>query len=239
MVDKKKPKNRPDGTPDPMEAMRQQILGKMLPDVVFDGWTTQSLKKAALAAGMTTGELARGDLLLAFPNGIEDVLDFWSEIEDKKMLDAYLNAKPAPQRIRDKVTFLVKTRLEGLTENREAARRAAATLALPPYVGVGPKFTWRTADAIWCALGDTSTDYNYYTKRTILSGVYLSTLSQWFADEDGAREDPFAKTWAFLDDRIENVMQFEKLKGKVLKAIPDPTEMFGFLGKMRYGSGKE
>ena len=222
---------------DPMEALRHRILEEMRTEAVFDGWTLATLKQAAFAAGMSQQEWQRGDIHLAFPDGIADVLDFWSGLEDDRMVAAYETADPAPTRIRDKVTFLVRARLEGLADHREAARRASATLALPPYAGIAARLTWRTADRIWRALGDTSTDYNYYTKRATLSAVYLSTLTHWLADETADEAQPFADSWVFLDKRIENIMQFEKVKGKVLKAVPDPGELFGALGKIRYGGG--
>ncbi len=224
---------------DDLEALRNAILEEMRMEAVFDGWTLQALKRAAFAAGMTQEEWSRGDLYRAFPDGIADVLTFWSEQTDLAMAEEYASADPAPQRIRDKVTWLVRRRLELLDEHREAARRAAATLALPPYANVARRLTWATSDAVWRALGDTSTDYNYYTKRTILSGVWLSTLSKWLAEEELEGENAYASTWAFLDDRIENVMQFEKIKSKVLKALPDTSSLFGFLGKTRYGSARD
>ncbi len=227
------------------EKIRLVILDEMLSEVVFDGWTSHSLTKAAFAAGMSPSEIERGDLIMAFPKGIGDILDFWSGEADKKMLTAYAEADPAPTRIRDKVRFLVKARLEALDPHREAARRAAATLALSQYAPLSTQLTWRTADKIWRVLGDTSTDYNFYTKRATLSAVYLSTLTQWLANDPAQAEealeeteDPNKKTWEFLDERIENIMQFEKVKGRVVKAIPDPAEIIGFLGKMRYGAGK-
>ncbi|WP_306252820.1 COQ9 family protein [Parvularcula sp. IMCC14364] len=227
------------GVADDLEDLRHAILEEIRMEAVFDGWTPQSLKRASFAAGMSQEEWSRGDLYRAFPDGIADVLTFWSEQTDLQMAEDYENADPAPQRIRDKVTWLVRRRLELLDEHREAARRAAATLALPPYANVARRLTWATSDAIWRALGDTSTDYNYYTKRTILSGVWLSTFSKWLAEEELEGDNAYAATWAFLDDRIGNVMQFEKVKSKVLKAVPDSSKLFGFLGKARYGGGSK
>lgn len=220
--------------PDGMEEMRRAVLAEMLAEAVFDGWTLASLDRAGRAAGLSLTALSRGDLKLAFPGGIADVLDFWAEQEDNAMAAAFALADPAPAKIRDKVRFLVKTRIEGLTEHREAARRAAATLSLPLYGALATRLTWRTADAIWRALGDTSTDFNHYTKRTTLSAVYLSTLATWFAQDETEEAGGFEKTWNFLDQRIENVMQFEKLKAKVTKALPDPGDLIGALAKMRY-----
>ena len=91
------------------------------------------------------------------------------------------------------------------------------------------KLVYRTVDAMWRAAGDTSTDFNFYTKRGILAGVYGSTAMRWFND---AGEDEKA-TDEFLAARIENVMQFEKLKSGVLdnplaKAVlAGPLKFFG------------
>jgi len=95
-----------------------------------------------------------------------------------------------------------------LKPHKEATRRAAAFLTLPPHAAMGAKLLYRTVDAIWRAIGDTSTDFNFYTKRAILAAVYSSTLMRWFTDDS----DGETATQEFLDNRIENVMQFEKLK---------------------------
>ena len=58
------------------------------------------------------------------------------------------------------------------------------------------------------ALGDTSEDINWYSKRASLSAVYGATVLYWLGDDSTGHE----ATWDFLDRRIENVMQFEKAK---------------------------
>jgi len=118
-------------------------------------------------------------------------------------------------KIRERIATAVKTRLAILKPHKEAARRAAAMLSLPMHVALGTKLVYRTVDAMWRAAGDTSTDFNFYTKRGILAGVYGSTAMRWFNDtsED---EKP---TEEFLAARIENVMQFEKFKAKAKEAF--------------------
>ena len=102
-----------------------------------------------------------------------------------------------------------------LAPHKEAARRAAALLSLPMHAALGAKLVYRTVDAMWRAAGDTSTDFNFYTKRGILAGVYGSTAMRWFNDTD---KDEKA-TDEFLAARIENVMQFEKFKSKAKEAL--------------------
>ena len=131
-------------------------------------------------------------------------------------------------RIRDKVTEAVWLRLELLRPHQEAARRAVSRLSLPDGNGQAATQLWASADAIWTAIGDTSEDYNYYTKRTILSGVMGSSLLAWLADDT---EDK-SQARAFLERRIENVMQFEKVKGRTLSAMagmPKPQEILSLI----------
>jgi ubiquinone biosynthesis protein COQ9 len=74
---------------------------------------------------------------------------------------------------------------------------------------------YRSVDAMWRAAGDVSTDFNFYTKRGILAGVYGSTLVRWFADASADE----AATNEFLAARIDNVMQLEKFKAKAKHAL--------------------
>jgi len=215
-----------DMTPD--EA-RLPLLAAMMVHVPFDGWTKRALDQAAADVGVTP-EFAE----LAFPGGAEDVLDLHLKIADGKMMTA-LDALDLPSmKIRDRITTAIRVRLEQNVEHREAIRRGQSLLALPPNVGAGAKALWRMCDLMWQAAGDTSTDHNWYTKRMILAGVYLTTLSIWLDDDS----EGFAETWAFLDRRIDNVMQIEKAKWEIRKVTETMPGIGRFLGRLRYGDPK-
>ena len=79
------------------------------------------------------------------------------------------------------------------------------------------KLLYRTVDAIWYAAGDNATDFNFYTKRALLAGVYSSTVLYWLNDKSAGCAD----SWSFLDRRIDEVMQVPKLLGRV-SAITEP-----------------
>lgn len=225
--------------PDPDDALRRAVLDQFLAEAAFEGFTPQVLRKAGVAADLGREELSRGLLNRLFPRGVADVLRYWSEEEDRAMAEAFEAQNPLPHGITQKITWLIRQRIEQLDWNREAARRAAGTLSLPQYGTLGAELIWQTADTMWRTIGDTSTDFNWYTKRASLSAVYGATLTRWFADDgDAAAEEPYADTWAFLDARIENLMTFEKTKAKVQKAMPNPSDIVGFLGRLRYGEGK-
>ena len=90
---------------------------------------------------------------------------------------------------------------------------------------------WHSADLMWRLAGDTATDYNHYTKRAILMGIYSATLAVFVEDESEGK----AETRAFLDRRIEGVMKFEKAKAQLLQqargvrrgAVPRPAALSG------------
>ncbi len=208
---------------------RRDILDAALVDIPFDGWTSTVLQTAAAAC-----KLPQGAEELYFPGGPLELIEFWSTECDQHVRTELAKLDLAAMRIRDKVTAGVLARFYAIGPHDEAARRALARTALPDGLSLSPKILWASADTIWRAIGDRSTDINYYTKRTTLSAVISTSLLAWLGDSDPNKE----KARQFLDARIENVMQFEKAKFKVKKrmeALPDPAVL---LGKLRYGGRK-
>lgn len=193
-------------------------------EAVFDGWTPAARDAAASAQGVEPG-LAQ----LAFDHGAMDMIEAWISHIDAQMIEAFPPERIASMKIRERITALVAFRFEAVAHQREALRRATAILALPSNLGRAAKLSWRTADLMWRLAGDTATDYNHYSKRMILSGVYGSTLMAFLDDESA----DFADTHAFLGRRIDNVMQFEKAKAKWTKG-GESLSLTRFLGRLRY-----
>lgn len=209
----------------PSERARRDILSAALAHIPFDGWTDKTLRQAVLDAGLPAGAEE-----LYFPGGPIELIKFWSAEGDRKALATIQERGMDNMRIRDKITECVWIRLNEMQGEAQAARRAMSRLALPDTLGQGPKHIWDSADIIWRAIGDTSTDGNYYSKRTILSGVIGSSILSWLADNS---EDK-SQARAFLEARIGNVMQFEKAKFSLKKQrelLPDPA---GILSRLRY-----
>lgn len=209
----------------PFDVVRDAILAEVLKAAAFDGFTPLALERAARAAGRS-----KADLAAAFSGGTTEMLRWWSHRADAAAAAAAGERREPPLKIREKVAAGIEGRIAFLRPHKEAARRAAAYLALPHNAPEAARLVWATADAIWRAMGDPSTDFNFYSKRAILSGVWSSTFARWLAD-DSVDE---AATKAFLAARIDNVMQFEKFKARVRDSGFDPEGMFGWLAKTRY-----
>lgn len=224
----KTPGSRAGKRADHLDIARAKILAAALPNVAFDGWTTHLLANAAKEAGVSHGEMR-----LAFPGGVLDLIDCFLADGDRRMEEALGDRDPGTLKIRERITLAVRTRIEVDAAHREAVRRAVTIFSLPTSGTYGPRALYRTVDAIWRAVGDTSTDFNFYTKRATLAAVYSAVTLHWFADQS----EDCADTWSFLDRRIADVMRIEKVKASVKKAtdwLPDPVAL---LGRLRYGRG--
>lgn len=207
------------------ETQRREFLDAFLAHAPFDGWTDRSMRAAAKDL-----KLDMGDAALLFPAGMRDILACFHEEMDRALVKEAEKLDLPAMKIRERIAALVKLRIMLMEPHREAARRASLTLALPQHADLALKGLGQTVDTIWRLAGDTATDWNYYSKRAILAGVYGSTLLTWYGDHSENYED----TWAFLDRRIGDVMKFEKAKAECRKATADWPSPARFFGRLRH-----
>ena len=182
---------------------KAQVLDAALPHVPFDGWSEVTFRAAVAESGVAAG-LARA----LFPRAGVDLALARHARGDAEMVARLAATDLSALRFRDRIAAAVRLRLE--LADRELVRRGTTLFALPHHAVDGAKAIWGTADKIWTALGDTSTDVNWYTKRATLSAVYGATVLFWLGDDSPDHQ----ATWGFLDRRIENVMSIEVAKAK-------------------------
>jgi ubiquinone biosynthesis protein COQ9 len=167
---------------------------------------------------------------LAFSAGAADMIDAWFDSIDHRMADRLPAERLATMKIRQRILSLVEVRLDLLSPDREALRRALAVLAQPQHLLAAGRLAWRAADRMWRLAGDIATDYNHYTKRALLSGIYSATLLV-FIDDDS---DGAIATRGFLNRRIDGIMRFEKTKARMLAARDRSPSLVRFIGRLRY-----
>lgn len=190
-----------------------------LKHIPFDGWSLDALRRGAGEVGLTAADV---DVL--FPLGPRAAVRHWLALADRLMIEDLNDVDLNEYRIRDRIALMVRTRLERWTPYREAVSRALVLSLKPGYAEDSVRSGYATVDAMWRAAGDRSTDYNFYTKRGLLAAVYTSTLLVWLDD----KSEDCTNTWAFLERRIENVMQVPKVQAKVrdmVSKVPDPLRL--------------
>ena len=192
---------------------------------VFDGWSAQAVRAAAAQAGVDADVAG-----YAFRDGAMQMVSAWTASIDVAMAQAWPAQRLSTLKVRQRIRELVLFRLEAVQGCEEALSRALAIMAMPQNAARSLKLGWHSADAMWRLAGDTATDYNHYTKRAILAGVYASTLAVFAGDESLDK----AETRAFLDRRLDGIMRFEKVKAQLLRTPDERFSVARFLGRLRY-----
>jgi len=207
-----------------LDELRPALAPLVASNAAFDGWNARAVKAAAESLGVDADVAA-----LCFESPVAMIAAWFASV-DATMAVRLPAERLATMKIRERITRLVETRLDLLAPNREALRRAIAILAMPQNAPSGLKLGWRSADAMWRLAGDTAADYNHYTKRAILAGVYAATITVFLDDES----DGLADTRAFLARRVEGILQFEKTKAEWLGHPERRFSMSRFIGRLRY-----
>ncbi len=210
--------------PTPLEQLRRRLALAVGENAVFDGWSRAAVDSAADSQGMD-----RAQARLAMPKTQAGMVDSYIAAVDRALEEHFTAERLTGMKIREKIRALVWKRLEIMGPAREAVRRGIAILAMPHTLPLGLRIGWRTADLMWRLAGDTSTDFNHYTKRMTLGAVYASTLLAWLDDNSEGWSD----TAAFLDRRIDDVMRIEKWKAEWRGSGERPS-VSRFLGRLRY-----
>jgi len=209
-----------------LEELRIALAPDIAASAIFDGWNQTALMAAAEMAGADP-DVAK----LAFPGARPmDMIAAWIASVDQAMEAEWPAERLATLKVRERIRTLVAFRLEAVAHIDEAVRRALAVMAQPQNARRALRLGWQSADIMWRLAGDTATDYNHYTKRAILAGIYSATLAVFVNDESEGKAD----TYAFLDRRIDGVMKFEKLKAQFLNKDRELPSLTRFLGRLRY-----
>jgi len=211
-----------------LDGLRARLAPLVAAQSAFDGWSKAGVRTAARAAGIDE-DVA----LYAFAGGQMDMIDAWIASVDAAMVAALPAERLAEMKVRARIAALVRFRLDAVSGLDEAVRSALAIMAMPHNAARSLRIGWRSADVMWRLAGDTATDFNHYTKRTLLAGIYTATLAVFIDDASEGKAD----TLAFLDRRIDGVMRFEKAKARLLRPADERFSMARFLGRLRYPAG--
>jgi len=211
--------------PTPLETLRLKLALKVGENAAFDGWTGKAVDSAASQLGVDQAQ-AR----LAFPKDQAEMVDAYIQGVDAATEAHFTPERVSAMKVRDRIRSLIWFRLETMGPAREAVRTGLSILAMPQNMALGARIAWRSADLMWRIAGDTATDYNHYSKRLILAGVFGSTLLAWLDDQS----EGWSETGAFLDRRLAGVMRFEKWKAAWRGNDLHRPSLTRFLGRLRY-----
>lgn len=208
-----------------LDEIRDALAYMVGRNAAFDGWSKAAVATAADEAGVDADIAA-----LAFKGGAMNLINVWIDSIDREMAERLPPEALNAMKIRERITALIATRLDIMAPDRESLRRAMAIMAMPQNLPHTARIGWRSADRMWRLAGDSASDFNHYTKRITLSAVYGSVLAVFINDDS----EDFSDTRAFLDRRIDNVMQFERFKAQTKTRQENVPSLSRFIGRLRY-----
>ena len=201
----------PSLSPENSAELKEKMLNAILREVPSYGWTDEAFQKAAESLGE--------DPLMVwtlFPGGVEGVLETWARSLRVMLEERYETLEKESLKVREKVFWAVRFRLQAMERQDDAAYKAFRWLMNPVHIPFALRLLYDDVDAMWKLAGDRSTDYNFYTKRLLLGKVYLLTFWYWCRDISPEKH----KTWVFLEKRIEDVLKLAKLKHMPEEILP-------------------
>jgi ubiquinone biosynthesis protein COQ9 len=160
-----------------------------------------------------------------FPRGAIDMVAAFSRWADRQMLDRLEAAPPEPLSLSRRIARALRIRFEILLPVREAVRRGMSVLAMPQNAPLGMRLLYETVDGIWYAVGDTSTDFSFYTKRASLAAIYSAAMLFWLDD----RSPGCVETDAFVERRLADLHRLTELRERFEAAaerLPNPLRFF-------------
>jgi ubiquinone biosynthesis protein COQ9 len=209
----------------PLDELRVALAPHVASAAVFDGWSDQAVRVAADQVGMDPAVA-----VYAYAEGPMAMIAAWIMHIDREMEHECPAGALAGLPVRERIRRLVLARLGAVAGREEALRRATAVMAMPLNAAQALRLGWHSADAMWRLAGDTASDFNHYSKRAILAGVYGATLAVFIDD----RSEDKAETRAFLGRRIDGIIRFEKAKAQWLRPADERFSVVRFLGRLRY-----
>ena len=189
------------------DSIKKKLLNKALEVIQVEGWHSNLLKNLDSEL-----KLPQGTASAIFPGGVTQLAEFYNEYVDNGMIKEYNSKLSSYMKISEKIRLCIISRIKFLSTNKIAYTKYISLLGIPTNLNLAARLLWKTADLIWREAGnDTSVDFNYYTKRAILSAVYTSTIMYWLNDDS----EDFSETISFLDRKLYNVGQIGKIKRKL------------------------
>jgi ubiquinone biosynthesis protein COQ9 len=188
------------------EEKKEIFLYSLLDKVSKNGWSDDILSVCSEDSVLSSDEVR-----VFFPHGRIDLLKFWFSLSDSLMLKDLKEIEIENLKIRERIKIIIKKRLQRWVLYRSAIKKTIPLLLQPTYNQYIIFSLGVTLDLMWRVAGDKSVDFNYYTKRGLLFGVYSSTLV--FLLDDSSED--FIETWNFLDRRVEEVLEIPKFKKNI------------------------
>ena len=184
--------------------LKKNILKEAKKHIIKNGWNENLFNLIA-----KNRKFNINDIKSLFQEDYTSLLKFYlEELNNGFILKAKkLNLKNFRTHI--KIRELILLRLNLYQKEKKIIKKTYFSLLLPKHFNISSYALYKTVNEIWFLAGDKSTDFNFYSKRAILSTIYSSVIFHWINNDD------INLTKLFLDKQLLRVSKIPIVKGKI------------------------
>ena len=161
-----------------MKSKQEKLAKLFIQDVPKFGWSRETLLQCAKKQRISTSVLAK-----LFPSFEYDVLKLIIAQNNTQVEKNYNSFNNSRLKTRDKIKTILELKFDSNEYLKKALPEMLKFLLRPGNLLMSIKMLHENSDFIWNLAGDKSNDFSFYSKRGLLSMVYLVTLIYWLNDK--------------------------------------------------------
>ncbi len=192
-----------------IESEKSLLREKFIENLPFEGWNASTLERASRELGFPKGY---SDIL--YPAGFREFSKEFADICNKEAIkkakDAGLNGMKTAQKAEELIYQKVRIYHTKL-RTKEAFKKLISYSIFPNSAVTTVRNIFSFSSEAWYEMGDTSTDFSYYTRRASFSAIY-SKAALYSLDDDSLNLE---KTRNYIKKSIDGLMKFHKLKNNL------------------------
>ena len=181
---------------------KEDILKKAKKIVSIEGWSSKIFSK------LQKQNIEKKDLFYFFQEGYKDLLEYALHNINEKLETKLKKINLINFPINKRIKKILLLRFDILNEDKEFYKKTFNHLLLPTNNKISKKSLYNSVNTMWYLAGDNSTDFNFYTKRLILSGVYTNALFVFFSKEMRFVEEN-------IDKNLKRISKIPKIKERI------------------------
>ena len=195
-----------------MKSKQDKLANLFIQEVPKFGWSRETLLHCAKKQKLSTPNLA-----LMFPSFEYDVLKYLIAQNNSLVEKNYNSFNNSRLKTRDKIKTIMELKFDSNAYLKDALPEMLKFLLRPGNIFMSIKMLHQNSDFIWKLAGDKSNDFNYYSKRGLLSMVYLASLIYWLNDKSNKGIGTKNFISKSVDGIVDGVSKFKQLN--VLRSL--------------------
>ena len=187
-----------------LEKKRLELVNLAKNTVNKYGWNESLFEKIP-----SLHKITHEELMILFPEGYKQMLKLSLDYLNYELENVCSQYSFIRLPIHKRIKKIILTKINLINKHKDFYRRTFYFLLIPINYKLLTAYLYKSVDLMWYISGDNSTDFNFYTKRIILAGVYSSVILHFI------NNDNLLETEKKLDNNLLKVSKIPVIKEKI------------------------